>query len=98
MSRREIVSAALLGILGSSTGPGYGYRRGQALRPGLRRAMVFSDSGQSIEGRFYRDNKIYPGLAAFADLGCTSFLAEAFTSKPASKISIVFGSGDRDSY
>ncbi|OGP59694.1 MAG: hypothetical protein A2V67_02780 [Deltaproteobacteria bacterium RBG_13_61_14] len=42
---------------------------------GLRRAMVFSDSGQSIEGRFYRHNKIYPGLAAFADLGCTSFLA-----------------------
>ena len=41
----------------------------------LKRAMVFSDSGQTIQGKIFTDLKVYPDLAGFADFGCTSFVA-----------------------
>jgi hypothetical protein len=61
-------------LKGLSQGSGLDYKN-------LPRVMVTADAAQCIEGRVYGKHKLYPGLASFAQIGCTSFVA----SGPATK-------------
>jgi TolA-binding protein len=47
----------------------------------LARVMTHSDSGQTMEGKIYKDRKVYPGLGSFSGFGCTSFMAAGPATK-----------------
>jgi len=61
----EEVKQAMRGL---SQGSGLPYKT-------IARVMTHSDSGQTIEGKVYKNRKYYPALDSFAGSGCTTFIA-----------------------
>jgi len=55
-------------LRGLSQGSGIPYKT-------IARVMTHSDSGQTIEGKVYKNRKYHPALDSFAGSGCTTFIA-----------------------